>query len=130
MTMLHNKSFMDVNVCGKYLVNTNVFIFFRSNMLTFVLISLLCIVITESVNISYIDRDGGGHGLGHQGGHGHGHQEGHGHPQYSNYHSKSSESGSVENAIKKMEQQFLYLLTHTIGKYIRIHQQLLLINLF
>ena len=89
-------------------------------MLTFVLISLLGIVKTESVNISYIDRDGGGHAHGHQGGH----------AQYSNHHSKSSESGSVENAIKKMEQQFLYLLTHTIGKYIRIHQQLLLISLF
>ena len=45
-------------------------------MLTFVLLSLLCAVKTESVNISYIDRDGGGHGHGHQGGHGHG--------QYSN----------------------------------------------
>ena len=81
-------------------------------MLTFILVSLLCAVLTESVNISYIDRDGGGNAHGHQGGH----------AQYSNHHSKSSESGSVENAIKKMEQQLLYLLTHTIGKYISIHK--------
>lgn len=58
-------------------------------------------VLTEAVNISNIDRDGSGHG--------HGHHRVHGGQHY------LRQGGGVENAILKLEQQFLYLLTHTLG---------------
>ena len=63
----------------------------------------------QAVNIS--DRDGGGHA--------HGHHEGHGgvqsNSQYASPYKKYQGGSPIEQAIQKLEQQFLYLLTHTIG---------------
>ena len=59
--------------------------------------------ITEPVNTTQIDRDGGHHG----GVHSYTHV-----PKHYNKHGGSP----IEKAVEKLEQQFLYLFTHTLGR--------------